>query len=104
MPHAGWRRWGWGLGGPDQQPLSGQSWERDPGLLSPALSLDLHSNRHQGTELKAWAMWLPAGGRGICLCSSSFVGKGLWAGFLSQERETEHEAGHGRKDLTLIQR
>lgn len=59
----------------DQQPLSGQIWERDPGLLTPALSLDLHSNRRQGTELKALAMWLPAGGRGICLCSSSFVGK-----------------------------
>lgn len=63
----------------DQQPLSGQSWERDPGLLTPALSLDLHSNCRQGTELKTWAMWLPAGGRGICLYYSSFVGKGLWA-------------------------
>lgn len=50
----------------DRQPLSGTSWERDPGLLTPALSLDLHSNCHQGTELKAQAEWLPAeGGRGI---------------------------------------
>lgn len=87
----------------DQQPLSGQSWERDPGLLTPALSLDLHSNCRQGTELKARAMWLPAGGRGICLYYSSFVGKGLWASFLSQERESEHEADHGRKDLALTQ-
>lgn len=97
---------GGGNGGwvdPDQQPLSGQSWERDPGLLTPALSLDLHSNCRQGTELKARAMWLPAGGRGVCLYYSSFVGKGLWAGFPSQERETEHEADHGRKDLALTQ-
>lgn len=33
----------------NQPPLSGQSREKDPGLLTPALSLDLHSNRHQGT-------------------------------------------------------
>lgn len=44
----------------DQQPLSGQSWERDPGLLTPALSLDLHSNRRQGTERAEGAGYVAA--------------------------------------------
>ena len=39
----------------NQQQLSGQSSERNPGLPTPALSLDLHSNRHQGAELQAQA-------------------------------------------------
>lgn len=53
IPRAGWSRWrveGW-----EQQQLNGQSRERDPGLPTPALSLDLHSNRHQGAELQARA-------------------------------------------------
>lgn len=51
LPHAGWRdAVGRAVGVErNQQWLSGQSRERDPGLLTPALSLDLHSNRHQGS-------------------------------------------------------
>ena len=43
------------MGGREQQQLNGQSRERDPGLPTPALSLDLHSNRHQGAELPVQA-------------------------------------------------
>lgn len=56
--------------GRNQQQISGQSRERDPGLLTPALSLDLHSNRHQGSGAKGGLSWLPAGGRGVCFCTS----------------------------------
>lgn len=53
MPRSGWS--GWRVGGREQQQLNGQSRERDPGLPTPALSLDLHSNRHQGAELPVQA-------------------------------------------------
>lgn len=72
LPHVGWRgSVGRAVGvEQNQQRLSGQSRERDPGLLTPALSLDLHSNRHQGSRAKGRLSWLPAGGRGICFCTS----------------------------------
>lgn len=47
-------------------------------------------------------MWLPAGGRGICLCSSSFVGRTLsWP---PEPGKTLSEAHHGRKDLRIQRR
>lgn len=54
----------------NQHPLSGQSREKDPGLLTPALSLDLHSNRRQGTRAEGRAELAACRRRGICVCGS----------------------------------
>lgn len=72
LPHAGWRgAVGRAVGVErNQQRLSGQSRERDPGLLTPALSLDLHSNRHQGSGAEGGLSWLPSGARGVRFCTS----------------------------------
>lgn len=86
----------------NQHPLSGQSREKDPGLLIPALSLDLHSNCHQGTRAEGRAE-LAAGGReGPCICASS-AGKRTLGWLWSQGRETESEAIRSRKGLGPIQ-
>lgn len=58
MPHEGWKGWGLEEGGEvpqKQQQLSGQSREKDPGLRTPALSLDLHGNHHQGAAAEGMA-------------------------------------------------
>lgn len=63
---------------PNLQQLGGQSRKKDPGLLTPALSLDLHSNCHQGAEGSAE---LAACGReGHLLSGPLLLGKGLCAG------------------------
>ena len=46
---------GEGWGAQKQRQLSGQSREKDPGLRTPALSLDLHSNHHQGAAAEGTA-------------------------------------------------
>lgn len=86
----------------NQQRLSGQSSERDPGLLAPALSLDLHSNCHQGCGAEGGLSWPPAGRRGVCFCTS-LGQEGLWAGLLSHGRETESQAVCSRKGLGPVQ-
>lgn len=71
----------------NQQLLSGQSREKDPGLLTPALSLDLHSNCHQDSGgAEGGLSWLPAGGRGVCFRIS-----------FAQERTLALETGEGRQ-------
>lgn len=46
----------------------------DPGLQTPALSLDLHGNRRQGAGAEGGLGWLPAGGRAVCF-RASFTGE-----------------------------
>lgn len=91
LPHAGWRGTvGRAVGVErNQQRLSGQSRERDPGLLAPALSLDLHSNHHQGCGAEGGLSWPPAGGRGVCFCTS--LGQERTLGWALEPRKADGE-------------
>lgn len=93
------------LSGPESAPSQWAELGKGPRSQAPALSLDLHSNCHQSTELKTRAEPAACGREGpLPPISLLLLGKGLWAGLLSQEEETESESVCSRKSLGPIQK